>query len=406
MSNSAKFAEFQFASKSGKIATRAASPFSFDEVAYPDKLTNSPANEAFESQNPGNQPGNDAQQVNAPFFPQAQPRGDLLITLKASTLLTELISAVVSGPGDPADADVLDRLIGQAHLLADGWAKQIAGPDESPPEFLRANLLKQACRFLARQWQSTGSLDAQRALDLGSDAFSAQISGVNQRVLDLFDQAPDKPSTDPLSAQQEIQATCSKAYWNLAYAVTSIKATEYGLAGLVDDVQDRFLYGKRAEDIVDDLLECVLQIADENHIKPDNPELAVTWYRNALNRLTTLMSANYKTITRMVVAEIDAHAPDAPARVKTHFGMYDQVLERCYQIVRKQFTNAEQVATEKIGNTAFMRYLQAAQSKDERLNTHSQNTDFVSADTPSNQPHSEQHSNTYTPSEQPGGFTF
>lgn len=300
--------------------------------------------------------------IGGDFFPQTTARSDLLLTLSSSKLLTELICAVINGPTGPADVDVLDRLVAESHRLADGWARQIVGDGKDVPAYLRANLLKQACRFFASNWQRHGQIDAQRVLDLAGETFSAQVASIDQALVEQLDTVPDVAPDNVEHARQQIQATCSMAYWKLITTVSGISAVEFGLAGLVEDDQDRFVYGMKVERVASDLLEHVLQIADDNRIETPDRVLAVSWYRNAINRLTSLVGANYRTITRMVLADIDSSSSTAPAQVYEHFQMYEQVLQRTHEISRKQFINAEAVAAEKMSASAFVKYLHTTES--------------------------------------------
>lgn len=356
-----KYAEFEFSARRGQLPTQPKMTSN-----HLDKGSN------FHAEMNENLPGSVNQSAESDpgvtssfgeFFPQGVIRKDLLITLNSSKLLTELICAVIKGPGGAADHDVLDRLIGEAHRLSDGWGQQIVAPEKSVPPYLKANLMKQACRYLAYQWQRQGQIDADRLLALGSEVFSHQVASIDQSVIDLIDKAPDTPPTSSEEARQQIQATCSKAYWNISSVVCGLSARDYGLAGLVDDAEDRFLYGKKPDEIVSDLLEQVISIADANRIETSSRDLSVAWYRNAINRLTNLIGSNYQAITKMILNDIDANAPTAATQVRSHFQLYDSVLSRVMDMSAKQFVNAEKVAVNLMNSSKFIQAVDAEPGK-------------------------------------------
>lgn len=354
----AKYAFFEMASRKGVVPTRAESVAGLHNPLSEASVSGQSALEGAQMSSMAP----DRLNVGGDFFPPSTSRNELLLTLSSSKLLTELICAVINGPTGPADVDVLDRLVAESHRLADGWARQIVGDGKDVPGYLRANLLKQACRFLASNWQRHGQIDAQRVLDLAAETFSSQVASIDQALVVQLDSVPDVAPDTLEQARQQIQATCSMAYWKLVNTVSSISAIEFGLAGLVEDDQDRFVYGLKIERVASDLLEHVLLIADENRIETPDRVLAVSWYRNAINRLTSLVSANYRAITRMVLADIDSSSSTAAAQVHAHFQMYEQVLQRTHEFSRQQFINAEAVATEKMSGSAFVKYLQSGDS--------------------------------------------
>src|SRR3546814_9021549 len=92
------------------------------------------------------------------FFRDITPKKELLISLSAAKLLTDLTAAVVKGPTGPGDVDGLDRLIAESHRLSDAWCKQLVGPEKTIPLYLRSQMLKQAVSFLSREWERTGQI--------------------------------------------------------------------------------------------------------------------------------------------------------------------------------------------------------------------------------------------------------
>lgn len=321
------------------------------------------------------------------FFTATAARRELLITASAAKQLTRLFAALTLEPGSgnevPAHirTQVLSNLIKESHLLSDAICHSIMEKGRNPPTYLRAKLLQQASEFLSEQWTRHGVIDTSGLKEIAHQAFTGNVDGLNQDVVDLFHHAGEyTPATDQELSQSRVTEAVVRASWSILRQVNHFDLSDYDLEIGNSEGLRPFSYGRDPFQVAKDLCTVALKITKENEIEIDQLDLYTTWTQNSIDRSAALVRAEYRMHTDRALRSSFRENLMSEAAIHHVNDLYPQILDRIAKRARNGFIQVERNAIETMSATAYQHYLPKRDSNSTVQATQTETSSIESAD--------------------------
>lgn len=294
-------------------------------------------------------------------LPGKLSRAEIVISIAATRELTRLFCALTVDPGSGREVDaqtrteVLNRLIGHAHEMADALSRRVVNDSTlSPPLALRAKMLQASTTFLSRQWIETGHIDPQPFMALATDALFAKAQALTTDVLALMDEAGQR---SPIDSDEKVQAhitqACVEAAFTCQRSVAQFSLHDYDQASPAG----AFTYGRPLTEVAHDLTQATLGLAKEFDTTIADRELQSVWTKNTIWRASELVCAEYTTITDRALRAAFNDTLTADAAVADLTRRYPDILKNVTSRALASLQAIERNAVDTMSALSYKAYL-------------------------------------------------
>ena len=298
------------------------------------------------------------------FFSATTNLKELRITASAAKSLTRLFSALAKEPGSgnevPANirSQILGNLIRESHVLANDLCISVMGKEGKAPLYLRAKLLQQSAEFLSDQWIRKNAIDPESLKEMARRAFSGEVDGLNQEVVDLFHHAGEfTPATTEEISKSRITEAVIRASWSFLKQVQEFDLRNYDTELPADHGHLPFSYGRDPYAVTKDLTVIALKITKENELHLDHLDLSTNWTQNSIDRATSIVRSEYQMMTDRALRSSFKDELFSEAAINHVNSLYDQIMERIASRARNGFIVVERNAIDAMSATSYVHYL-------------------------------------------------
>ena len=237
--------------------------------------------------------------------------------IKAASIVTEMVAVMALHPGSAADIVVKQKALTSLLALARRSAEDLVGqvdPAHADAGWVKSQALSMTAHVLANTW---GSCAADCTFDEVRDEFERHMAVVSAVLAD--DSGEVAMAVDAF-AEGDYYKKVDNAQTAADHRLVSIHAAAWSFAetvgSVLDEDDDTFSFGLEPEVVVQALLQKTFEIVSASRPEISDSDAAITYWRGAMRRASTLVGAEYsKKAAETLLWIEDVDGPDRASRL-------------------------------------------------------------------------------------------